>query len=796
MEPVDQQPVTSSSKPASGDSIRVPSFLPVQPHRGSDETVSGEDADGSVDRENVTTPVASVFKQTSALFDEVTLSMSKDMMEIEEDWTHFKGEKLNPIEMLKNEDKWEILKEVGKRCPYYVFPIMLWLPSYNWRASLLPDVIAGIGVAFMLIPQALSYALLAGVPPEMGLYTAWSPLIVFACMTTSRGAAYGPDALASLLVGLTIQNYPDVDSALLASSYALLCGIILLLLGIFRFGFLDHVLSRPLLSGFVNAVAIIILIEQINGFFGLPKPTHHMEFSWQKLYYSLTHLYMINWTTFLTGLMCLYLLFGQRIVMHYFPQLTFLKYIIGTFVVVVVTIIMSYSMDFERNKVAILNKVDSAFPIPRVPIMSVTTLARDLGSTAVIVIVGFIESIVAIKIYAQKKGYQISQNRELVALGAANIIGSFFRIYPTFVSLPRSAMADFLGASTQLYTFVTAFIILLAILFGGPLFYYLPIVAMNSIIIVAATSLFEFHDLLFLIKIRAWADVLLLIVTFVMTLALGVDIGIFVGIAISLVMVVKHTTYPHISLLGKDPNKKWVDVFVDKDTKIISGVIVVKVDDALYFGNVGRFKEMVKRIETFGSQFAHPTDQKHKEKVTAIVIHAKNISEMDASATQELYEMVKEYEKNSIFVCFVKLRAHLKQPFVMAGIIGPKGGDISFDSTNAAMKYIQKFHPLQPRRTRGVTVSLNHDEASVTGSEMESAFMTDVESAHNVPMERTSHSDSVWGFAESFLASTTSPTTTSNNTSGASEQRSDPTQEAGEKQTIFQNIIPYEKKAI
>jgi len=221
---------------------------------------------------------------------------------------------------------------------------------------------------------------------------------------------------------------------------------------------------------------------------------------------------------------------------------------------------------------------------------------------------------------------------------------------------------------------------------------------MNSIIIIAAYSLVELHDLIFLVKVKAWKDITLLIVTFLVTFFLGVDFGIFIGAGISLLLVIKHTTLPHIAILGKDGNK-WVDVYQDSQAKIIPEILILRIEESLYFANVEQIKEMLKRIQDFGSHLAHPTDKRGSTQLKAIVIHAKNIAEIDASAIQVLLEMIEDYQKQNIFVCFVKLRASLKNIFVESGIIDSLGGDRLFESNDEAVSYIQKLLKVTSMKT-------------------------------------------------------------------------------------------------
>jgi len=193
----------------------------------------------------------------------------------------------------------------------------------------------------------------------------------------------------------------------------------------------------------------------------------------------------------------------------------------------------------------------------------------------------------------------------------------------------------------------------------------------------------------FFYRARAWVDIILMIVTFLVTLLLGVDLGILISIAISIFIVLKHTTLPHIAVLGQNLEGQYVDMYLDRNATITPGVVIVRIDEALYFANMEQIKEMFKRIETFGSHFAHPTDKKEEEPLRAIIVHSKNITEMDASAMRILWEMMEEYQKRDIFVCFVKLPSQLKRPFIQSGIIGAFGGNRVFKSVETALNYIK-----------------------------------------------------------------------------------------------------------
>jgi len=390
--------------------------------------------------------------------------------------------------------------------------------------------------------------------------------------------------------------------------------------------------------------------------------------------------------------MCLSVLFGIKAIRLLFPKFSQVKYMIGPLIVFVIGALLGYFLNLDERGVQLLGSISSQFWVPSLP--SFTWRLPDFTDSLVICIIGFVETIVAAKIYAKKHNYPVSPNRELVAMGMANLIGCFFHCYPTFGSLTRSAMADNLGNKTQIFSFVCVAMVTFTILFLNQVVYYLPRVVMSSIILVAAVSLFEFDDLLFFIRIRAWFDIFLLIATFLITLILGVDLGILISIGLSLLMVLKHTTFPHIAILGRNQTGEYVDVLYEKDAQPIPGVVVVRIDEGLYFANIEQVKDMFKRIEQFGSHFAHPTDSKAETPLRAIVVNARNISGMDACAIQTFYEMMEDYDHNNIFVCFVKLPPHLKKPFLQSGIINPRGGNRVYPTVTAAIKYINKefFH--------------------------------------------------------------------------------------------------------
>lgn len=508
-------------------------------------------------------------------------------------------------------------------------------------------------------------------------------------MGTSKQLSIGPDALSSLLVGIIL---PEIKAAstLVFPVMAFITGVILLILGLLRVGFLDNVLSKPLLCGFVNAVAVTILMEQADTMLGLPSRGQH---GWHKLVTSWGDRADINWMTFGLGLVFMAILFLNRWLKTKFRPF---KYIPETFVVVIVGILIMKFSSLEKQNVKILGKLASGFQKPELPdlsLMSSGTGESIFGAAMLVSVIGFIEHIVIAKLYAAKYNYPISPNRELVALGISNTLSSFFKTYPTFGSLPRSAVADGLGAKSQIFSAVVAVCMFFTIMFMGPLFYHLPRVAMGAIIVVASLGLFEFEDIDFLWSIRAYKELFLMAVTFGLTIALGIELGIFISLGISVFFIIKTTTYPHVTILGHKPDSDSFTEIASVDSTVLPGIIIVRIEDPLYFANIAQIKALFSRIERLGDPKAHPsvTRSKAMEPTKAIVIHARNILTMDASAIQVLHEMMHDYDRRGVTVVFVKLRETLLEPFLRAGILHdtPETCKRLFGSLGEAVGYVK-----------------------------------------------------------------------------------------------------------
>ncbi|MEX1056474.1 MAG: sulfate permease, partial [Natronospirillum sp.] len=384
-------------------------------------------------------------------------------------------------------------------------PAVDWLGSYR-REDLRGDLIAGITVAMMLIPQAMSYAMLAGLPPSMGLYAAVVPLIVYALLGTSRQLAVGPVAMVALLVASGVGAIAEVGSAhyiALAVLLTLMVGGIQLGMGVFRLGFLTNFMSHPVISGFTSAAALIIAFSQLQHIVGLSLPrTENIALL---AYAVLGRLGEVNWVALAIGVTGIVALLALRRVSPLLP---------GAMVVVVVATGLVWWLELnERAGVSVVGSVPAGFPAFSVPTMTIADLSDLLLIALTIAFIGFIESIAVAKKIAAEKHYDIDPNKELVGLGMANIAGSFFRAMPVTGGFSRTAVNSNAGANTGLASLVTAMVIGIALLVLTPLFYFIPHAILASVIMVAVFGLIDTREVKHLWQVKR-EDLAMLAVAF------------------------------------------------------------------------------------------------------------------------------------------------------------------------------------------------------------------------------------------------------------------------------------------
>ncbi|KAF9584255.1 hypothetical protein BGW38_007067 [Lunasporangiospora selenospora] len=531
------------------------------------------------------------------------------------------------------------------RLRYYV-PVFRWLPHYSMD-GFGHDFIAGLTVACLIIPQSLSYATaLAHMDPIHGLYSAFIPGILYAILGTSRQLSVGPEALVSMLTAIAI-----------GCIITLFVGLITFFLGFVRLGFLDSVLSRALLRGFITAVAVVIIIEQSITLLGLKQYADEAGIgeessTAEKLVFITHNLGHIHVLTSLVSLSSITFLLCFSSIKKRFTKLSILQFVPEILLCVILYTVLTALFRWDKDGLAILGSMKSG------------------------------ESVVITKQYATKHNYSVSPNRELVAMGVANIFGGLFQAIPAFGSLARSKINDKAGARTQLAGLITALFVLLAIFFLLPYFYYLPKAVLAGIICVAALSLLSEapHDLKFIWKIQAWSDLGLLLLTFMTTIMVSIEAGTLIAVALSFLLVIKTSTYPRITIMGRMPGDRGKFRPIKDYPGIaehIDGVLIVKVEESLFFANTGQLKDRLHRLEVFGDMSVHPSEEARLNPVSHVIFDV---------------EIVDAYHARGIKVYFVKLRDNKSRELIIkSGLWERAGGESHFFRRTAdAMEFIER----------------------------------------------------------------------------------------------------------
>lgn len=527
-----------------------------------------------------------------------------------------------------------------------LFPITDWIQAYN-KIKLKGDLVAGLTVGIMLIPQGMAYAMLAGLPPVYGLYASLIPQVVYALMGTSRQLSVAPVAMDSLLVASGLSAIAAIGSEqyiALAIMLAFMMGVLQLAFGILKLGFLVNFLSKPVISGFTSAAALIIGLNQLKHLTGanIPRSNHIHEL----LYQTVIHFTEIHWISLSMGLLSITTIIAIKRLKLKIP---------GALAVVVLGTLAVTFFDLQNTGVKIVGDIPKGLPSFSLDVFDYSQFSSLLPTAITLSIIAFMEAISVAKAIEEKHDdYKVNSNQELIANGSANILGALFSAYPVTGGFSRTAVNDQAGAKTGIASIIAASVIALTLLFLTPLFYNLPNVVLAAIIIVAVFGLIDLKYPVQLWKMRK-DEFLMLFLTFVVTISVGIKEGILAGMAISILLLVYRTSYPHIAEIGLVKNTKAfknIQRFPDAETR--PDVLCIRFDAQLFFANVSYFKEKVEEKLS------------RKPSVRLIVLNAEAINHIDSSAVFMLEAFIKDLKSKGI-------------EFYVAGAIGP-ARDIIFAS--------------------------------------------------------------------------------------------------------------------
>lgn len=550
-------------------------------------------------------------------------------------------------------------------------PILQWLPYYK-RSWLKSDLFAGMTIGVILIPQGIAYAIIAGLPPIYGLYTAMIPQIVYAVLGTSRQLSVGPAAMDSLIVASGISALAAIGSEhfiVLAVLLACLVGLFQVLFGIFHLGFLVNFLSKPVISGFTSGSAIIIGMNQIGNLFGLDlERSNQVHTLFLEIFNTFSNL---HWPTAIVGITSIFLIFGIKIINRKIPS---------ALVVVALGILVVYAFHLDLKGIMILGEIPSGLPGFVIPTFDMALMEEISGLALTLGLIGFMEAIsIAKSIEAKHNSYKVDANKELIALGFGNIIGSFFQTYPSTAGFARTAVNDQSGAKTPLSSLIAAFIIALSLLFLTPAFFFLPKAVLAAIIIVAAFGLLDFSLPKNLLTYNR-RDLIILNSTLLITIFVGIKEGILFGIVLSLAMLIYKTTKPHIAVLGNVPGTHFYRNINRFDDVIIQEeILIVRFDAQLYFANTQYFKDKLK-------EFALEKGPKLK----LLIIDGESLNALDSSAIYALEEVHDYFTSKDITIVFTGLKGPVRDTLVKSKLMKKIRYDHCFMSIQEAVDCYQE----------------------------------------------------------------------------------------------------------
>jgi SulP family sulfate permease len=571
------------------------------------------------------------------------------------------------------------LKQQKRRLTDFL-PFLQWMGSYS-REQLIGDLIAGVIVAIMLVPQGMAYALLAGLPPEVGLYASIVPLIIYGLLGTSRSLAVGPVAIVSLLVATGISPLAEggsLEYLQLALTLAFLVGVIQLSMGLLCTGFLVNFLSHPVLSGFTSAAAIVIGFSQLKHVLGFKVP--RMEYFYEKVFFTVGNLADTNVAALLIGLLSVAtLLYFKKSVANLL--LTFLPEALvlpisktGPLVVVLIGTLAIWAGGLDESmSIKIVGEVPAGLPPLTMPLFDLSIWQALLPTALTISFVGYMESISVAKSLAAKRREKVDANQELIALGAANLGAMLTGGYAVTGGFSRSMVNFAAGARSGLASIITALLIVFTLLFLTPLFYFLPKAVLAAIILVAVAGLIDIESLR-----HAWqynkTDAVTLILTFLAVLAIGIEVGILVGVATSILLFLWQTSTPHVAIIGRIGESEIYRNVLRHDVQTWPSVLNLRVDQSLCFANTKFLEETVLGLVA---------DQPRLEHVVLVCL---SINQIDTSALETIECLHENLHVSGVELHFAGVKGPVMDKLRKIGFVDEIGEQHFHLSTHHAMK--------------------------------------------------------------------------------------------------------------
>ena len=558
-------------------------------------------------------------------------------------------------------------------------PASSWLANYT-RDQFANDSVAAIVVTIMLIPQSLAYALLAGLPAEMGLYASILPLIAYAIFGSSRTLSVGPVAVASLMTASAVGSVTAkgaIDYATAATTLALLGGLILILLGLFKFGFVANFLSHPVVSGFITASGIVIAVGQLGALTGISLQGDTLPHLLQGLVgqrgnmHGLAALVGIGAIGFL--LFARYRLAGLLTAAGLADRAVNLTVRAAPVIIMLVVIPISATQNFAGKGVPVVGTVPIGLPAFSAPAVSWPLIKELFVPALLIALIGFVESVSVGRTLGAKKRQRIDANQELIGLGAANTAAALSGGFPVTGGFSRSVVNFDAGAETQMASILTALGIALAALFLTPMLFFLPKAVLAATIIVAVLNLLDWQ-VLRQAKRFSSADFSAVVLTILVTLAAGVELGVLTGVAVSVGLHLYQTSTPHFAVVGQVPDTEHYRNVKRHDVITYPHILSIRVDESLYFANASYLEEIV--FDEVGRQ----PDLMH------VILMCPAVNRIDLSALEALQEINTRLAERGITLHLTEVKGPVMDALSRTDFIAKLTGEVFLSQHEAELQ--------------------------------------------------------------------------------------------------------------
>ena len=549
-----------------------------------------------------------------------------------------------------------------------VFPFLNWLPIA--KHTLKDDIIAGITGTIIVIPQAVAFAIIAGLPPVYGFYTAMLTPIIAALFGSSYHLVSGPTTTSSIVLYAIVSKFitpnSDIEAFIsLAILLSFMAGLLKLLMGLFKMGKLVNFVSNSVIIGFSAGAGILIAFKQLKHIFGLNIPQGSSFYSIGK--YIITHIPEINWYAFLVASFTLII----AIIIRKIKKISKLSMLIA---MVIGSIIALYFR--STHSIELVGEIPSNLPPFDLPNFDLSKMKMLSSGALILAILGLVEAAAISRSIALHTHQRLNINQEFVSQGISNVISSFFSCYTSSASFTRSSVNFQTGAKTPMSAIISAIGLMIVVLLFANYASFLPKAVMGGIIILVGYSLIDVKHIKTVYK-ASGRELIVLLITLLGTLFFDLEFALLAGILTSFFFYMERTSKPNIAVLGADKNKRFINIIRDDDVKECSNLKIVRIDGSLYFGSI-------EKISNYFSKLYEDNEVQH------VLIAADGINFIDLAAAEWLTNEIKKWQKNRGGIYFAGLKLVSQDVLLKGGFLDKVGNDIFFEEKKEAIYEIHQ----------------------------------------------------------------------------------------------------------